>query len=126
MIRPSQQFRPSQIESAMGVGELYERVTAVPCKEWLKKTAKPSSLKNMLTDQRLERPLQKREARIARDAAIDGMSYSRLDQLKVTSDTNGRVTATDPVNTAVSDLQPESTRRNFNHTYPKPEFNPKD
>ena len=26
---------------------------------------------------------------------------------KVTSDTNGRVTATDPVNTAVSDLQPK-------------------
>ena len=83
MIRPSQQFRRSQIESAMGVGELYERVTAVPCKEWLKKTVKPSSLENMLTDQRLERPLQKREARInlARDAAIGGMSDSRLDQL---------------------------------------------
>ena len=70
-----------QIESTMGVGELYERVTAFPFKEWLKKTVKPSSLENMLTDQRLERPLQKREARIARDAAIDGMSDSRLDQL---------------------------------------------
>ena len=34
---------------------------------------------------------------------------------KVTSDTNGRFTATDPVNTAVSDLQPEPTKRNFDH-----------
>ena len=34
----------------------------------------------------------------------------RAAQTKVTSDTNGCVTATDPVNTAVSDLQPESKR----------------
>ena len=31
----------------------------------------------------------------------------QLDDVKVTSDTNGRVTATGPVNTAVPDLQPE-------------------
>ena len=36
---------------------------------------------------------------------------------KVTSDTNGRVTATDPVNTAVSDLQPESKRASNHRLY---------